>query len=98
MDKKLYPMARYPLYMAIFSVFIMLLILIIKVKWIVITGLILSFLLSVSSISYSIINLKYIYKNEDELRGENMSWISISIGIIALLSTLPFVMAWILSL
>jgi hypothetical protein len=83
--------------MAIFSVFIMLLILLIEVNWIVITGLILSFLLSVSSIAYGIINLNYIYKNENEYSGENMSWISISIGIIALLSTLPFVLAWISS-
>jgi hypothetical protein len=97
MDKKLYQMARYPLYMAIFSAFIMLIILLIEVKWIFITGLVVSCFLSISSIAYGIINLRYIYQNENKYRGENMSWISISIGIIVLLSTLPFVLAWIIS-
>jgi hypothetical protein len=97
MDKKLYAQARYPLYLAFFSIFVMIIILLIKIKWIVIGGLFLSFLTALVSVSYGIVNLRYISKNDTIYRGESMSWISICLGVLAMLCTLPFVVAWILA-
>jgi hypothetical protein len=83
--------------MAFFSIFIMIIILFLQVKCLIISGLLTSFLLAISSIAYGIINLRFISKNDDIFRGESMSWISICLGVIAMFSTLPFVLAFILS-
>jgi len=76
----------------------MIIILFIKVKWLIIGGLLVSFLLAISSIAYGIINLRFVSKNDDIYRGESMSWISICLGVIAMLSTLPFVVVWVLAM
>jgi len=93
MEKKLYSKARYPLYLAFFSIFLMIIILFIKFKWLIISGLLISFLLAIISIFYGIINLRFISKNDTIYRGESMSWISICLGVLAMLGTLPFVVA-----
>jgi hypothetical protein len=98
MDKKLYPKAPFPLYMAGLSIFLMISILFIHVKWIMIGGLFISFLLSIASLMYGITNLRFIYKNEDIFRGENMSWISICLGAIAFLSMLPFIVTFLMNI
>jgi len=76
----------------------MLFILFVDIKWIMVSGLILSFISSVIAIVFGIINLRFISGNDDIYRGESMSWISICLGVIAMLSTLPFVLAFLLSL
>jgi hypothetical protein len=93
MEKKLYSKARYPLYLAFFSIFLMIIILFIKFKWLIISGLLISFVLAIIAIFYGIINLRFISKNDAIYRGESMSWISICLGALAMLSTLPFVVA-----
>jgi len=60
-------------------------------------GLFISFLLALASVVLGIISLKFIGKNEDMFRGESMSWISICLGVLAMMGTLPFVLAFLLA-
>jgi len=91
MSKILYLKARISLYLSIAAVIVMLLNLKSPVREMMIAGLLISFLLAIWAIISGIINLRFIYKNEEKYRGDSMCWIAISIGVIVALSTLPFI-------
>jgi len=65
--------------------------LVIPIRWIGITGVIISFLLSVFSIVTSLVSMSLINKQEGVYRGDNMAWISFILGVLIFLSTLPFI-------
>jgi uncharacterized membrane protein HdeD (DUF308 family) len=93
MDKTLYPKARISFYISLLAILIMILNLFSAVKWLMITNLFISFLLAIWAVASGIINLRFIYKNEERYRGDSMCWIAISLGVIALLSNSPFIYA-----
>ncbi|NJO88620.1 MAG: hypothetical protein HC831_06370 [Chloroflexia bacterium] len=86
MDKTLYPKARISFYISLLAILIMLLNLFSTLKWLMFTNLFISFLLAIWAIATGIINLRFIYRNEEKYRGDSMCWIAISLGVIALLS------------
>ncbi len=94
MNKQIYQKASYSLYLAFSSIFLMIAILFLQIKWMMVGGLFISFILAVASVIFGIISLRFIGKNEDKFRGESMSWISICLGVLALMGSLPFVLAF----
>ena len=93
MNKILYPKAKISFYLALLAVLIMILNLFSKAQWLMVANLIVSFLLAIAAVTVGIINLKFIYKNEDKYRGDSMCWIAISLGVIVFLSNFPFIYA-----
>ncbi|MFN8256927.1 MAG: hypothetical protein U0W24_14625 [Bacteroidales bacterium] len=91
MGKKVYPKARKSIHFAIIAILLMVMILFIKIKWIFAGGLFISFFLSIYSVISGIRNLIFISRNKEIYSGDSLSWITICIGVIAFLSTLPFV-------
>lgn len=91
MGKILYPKARIALYLSLAAILVMIINLFAISKTMLVIGLVLSFLLSIFAVLSGIIYLKFIYKNEEKFRGDSMCWIAISLGTIALLSNLPFI-------
>ena len=91
MSKTLYPKAQISFSLSLLAILVMVLNLFSSVKWMMLTGLFISFFLAGGSIIYGIVNLRFIYKNEEQYRGDSMCWIAISLGTIALLSNFPFV-------
>jgi uncharacterized membrane protein HdeD (DUF308 family) len=68
MDKTLYPKARISFYISLLAILIMILNLFSAVKWLMITNLFISFLLAIWAVASGIINLRFIYKNEERYR------------------------------
>jgi len=87
----LHPKAKHALYSALAGIVVMTAILLAPAKWIMIAGIIVSFLLSVFAIISGLISMQLINKQEDVYRGNNMTWIAFILGVLIFLSTLPFV-------
>ena len=86
-----HPKAQHALYSALASIVVMTAILLAPAKWIMISGIIVSFSLSVFVMINSLISMKLINKQVDVYRGNNMAWIAFILGVLIFLSTLPFI-------
>ncbi len=86
-----HPKAKHALNAALASIVVMIAILFATAKWIMISGVIVSFSLSIFSIATALISMKLINKQDDIYRGINMAWIAFILGILISLSTLPFI-------
>ena len=93
MNKKLilHPKAKLALNATFVSIIVMLLILLAQQKWIMISGIIISFSLSIFSMIFALISMKLINKQSDKYRGGNMAWIAFILAVLIFLSTLPFI-------
>ena len=93
MNKKLilHPKAKHALNAALAGIVVMTAILFSPAKWIMISGILVSFLLSGFSIVTGLISMQLINRQEDVYRGNNMAWIAFILGVLIFLSTLPFI-------
>ncbi|RLD76899.1 MAG: hypothetical protein DRJ10_12850 [Bacteroidetes bacterium] len=87
----LYPKAKHALNAALAGIVVMTAILFASAKWIMISGIIVSFLLSVFAIFNGLLSMKLINAQKDTFRGNNMAWIAFILGVLIFLSTLPFI-------
>jgi len=90
-EQILHPKAKHALNSALASIVVMTAILFAPYKWIMISGVIVSFSLSIFAIITALTSMKLINKQEDAYRGINMAWIAFILGILIFLSTLPFI-------
>ena len=86
-----HPKAKHALHSALAGIVVMIAILLAPAKWIMISGIIVSFLLSVFAIISALISMKHISKQEDIYRGNNMAWIAFILAVLIFLSTVPFI-------
>ena len=87
----LHPKAKHALYSALAGIVVMTAILFASAKWIMISGIIVSFLLSIFAIVNGLLSMKLINNQKDMYRGNNMAWIAFILGVLIFLSTLPFI-------
>lgn len=89
-EKTLHPKAKQALIIALATVVVMTTTLFSATKLIMYIGITLSFLLSIFSIVSALVSMRLINKQELVYRGNNMAWIAFILGVLAFLSTLPF--------
>lgn len=87
----LHPKAKHALNAALAGIVVMTAILFASAKWIMISGIIVSFLLSIFAIVNGLLSMKLINNQKDMYRGNNMAWIAFILGVLIFLSTLPFI-------
>ncbi len=87
----LHPKAKHALNAALAGIVVMISILLAPAKWIMISGIIVSFSLSVFAIVNGLLSMKLINAQKDTYRGNNMAWIAFILGVLIFLSTLPFI-------
>ena len=87
----LHPKAKHALNAALAGIVVMTAILFAAAKWIMISGIIVSFSLSVFAIVNGLLSMKLINTQKDTYRGNNMAWIAFILGVLIFLSTLPFI-------
>ena len=90
-EQILHPKAKHALNAALAGIVVMTAILFAPAKWIMITGILVSFSLSGFSIVAALVSMQLINKQGDVYRGNNMAWIAFILGVLIFLSTLPFI-------
>ena len=90
-----HPKAKHALNSALAGIVVMVSILVAPAKWIMILGIVVSFLLSGFAIINSLVSMKLINNQHDIYRVNNMAWISFILGVLVFLSSLPFIIQFI---
>ena len=90
-EQIIHPKAKHALYSALAGIVVMTAILLASAKWIMVSGIIISFLLSIFAIVNGLLSMKLINNQKDIFRGNNMAWIAFILGVLIFLSTLPFI-------
>lgn len=94
-DKTLHPKAKHALNAALAGILVSISILFIKIIWIAVSGLFISFGLSILSIFAAAQALKLINRQKKQYRGDNMAWIALILGILLFLSLAPFIIEFV---
>ena len=90
-EKILYPKSKHALYTSLTGLIVLISVLFAKIKWVFISGIFIGFFMSILAMVFALQALKFVNKNKEKYRGDNMAWIAFILAVLMFLMSLPFV-------